>query len=97
MEGHVQKAPIEGTLRVDPVFGRELVYDFTFCSALARYRFLGRKTLRWFTPILSPTMLSGTVEKDGITCGDVETRFSLLELPRFLASFGVGRQEPVRD
>jgi len=97
MEGHVHNAPIEGTLRADPLLGHELVYDFTFSSKTARYRFLGRKTFRWLNPLLSPTMMTGTVEKNGITCGDVETHFSLLELPRLLSSFGLGRQEPIKQ
>ena len=89
MDGHAEEAAIEGFMRIDPVFGREAVYDFTFLSRDARYHFQGRKTFRWRCPLASPTMVTGVIEKDGITCGDVEAHFSLLDLPKWLSSFRV--------
>lgn len=90
MEGIAQEVPLEGTLRIDPLFGRELVYDFTFSKGRARYRFLGRKSVRLLDPVSSMTTLSGKIERDGVTLGDVDSRFNLLEFPGFLLSFRLG-------
>lgn len=90
MEGFVQDAPLEGTLRIDPLFGRELVYDFTFRDNDSRLRFLGKKSVRFLDPISSMTTLVGRVEKDGIALADVDSRFRLVELPSFLMSWRLG-------
>ena len=90
MEGVVRDAPMEGTLRIDILGDKELVYDFTFVGDGARYRFLGRKSVRYTRPVSSMTTLVGKVEKDGMTYADVESHFHLLELPSFLASWRLG-------
>ncbi len=90
MEGVVTDSPFEGTLRIDPLLGRELVYDFTFRDAGGLLRFLGRKSVRFLDPISSMTTLVGRVEKDGILLADVDSRFNLLELPSFLLSWRLG-------
>lgn len=90
MEGYVTNAPLEGTLRIDPIFGRELVYDFTFQDGSGRLRFLGKKSVRFLDPVSSMTTLVGRVEKDGILLADVDSRFNLLELPSFLLSWRLG-------
>ncbi|NOZ01004.1 MAG: hypothetical protein GXP54_03840 [Deltaproteobacteria bacterium] len=90
MEGIAKDAPMEGTLRIDPLSGKELVYDFTFAHDGSRYRFLGRKSVRFMAPVTSMTNLSGQVERDGVTLADVDSRFNLLELPGFLLSFRLG-------
>lgn len=90
MEGVVEDVPIEGSLMIDPLFGKELVYDFTFTKGKSRFRFLGRKSVRFTDPVTSMTTLTGKLERDGVTMGDVDSRFNLLELPGFLWSFGLG-------
>lgn len=87
LEGVGRDLPIEGTLRIDPVFGRELVYDFTFRAGGSLYRFLGKKSVRFTNPVGSMTRMTGTIEKDGVSFADVTSRFDLAELPRFLLSF----------
>jgi len=90
MEGVAEAAALEGTLRIDPLISRELVYDFTFQAGGARYRFLGKKTVRFLDPVASMTTLVGRVERDGIAFADVDSRFNLVELPAFLGSWRVG-------
>ena len=89
MEGVVDAAPMEGTLRIDPILCQELVYDFAFRAGESRYRYLGRKSVRFLDPVTSMTTLIGRVEKDGVTLGDVESHFNLLDLPAFLWSFSL--------
>ncbi len=90
MDGFATDAPLEGTLRIDPIFGRELVYDFTFHDNGGLLRFLGKKSVRFLDPISSMTTLLGRIERDGIVLADVESRFNLLELPSFLLSWRLG-------
>lgn len=90
MEGFVTDAPFEGTLRIDPILGRELVYDFTFRDGEGLLRFLGKKSVRFLDPVSSMTTLVGRIEKDGILLADVDSRFNLLELPSFLLSWRLG-------
>ena len=89
-EGVTEDAPMEGSLRIDPLKTRTLTYDFTFRVEGALYRFLGRKDLKASSPVSSMTRMVGRVEKDGVSLADVQSHFDLAELPRFLASFRVG-------
>lgn len=90
MEGFVEKAELEGTLKIDPVFGRELVYDFVFHDGKGRMRFLGKKSVRFLEPVSSMTTLIGRLERDGLPFADVDSRFNILELPAFLLSWRIG-------
>lgn len=90
IEGIGDGLPIEGVLRIDPIFGRELVYDFYFRAQDARYRFIGRKDVQFLRPVWSMTHMKGRLEKDGVAFADVESYFNLKELPKFLSSFRAG-------
>lgn len=87
LEGVADAVPLDGTLRIDPILGRELVYDFTFRAAGSLFRFLGRKDVRLRDPVRTMTRMKGQISRDGLTIGDVDSRFDWRELPRFLASF----------
>jgi len=90
MEGVVEDAPMEGTLLIDPLQGKKLIYDFTFTKGKSRYRYLGRNTVRFLDPFTSMTTLAGNLERDGVTLADVNSRFNVLELPKSLLSFRLG-------
>jgi hypothetical protein len=87
MEGVTDGAPLDGTMRIDPVPGREIVYDFTFRADGSRFRFLGRKDLRLRDLAWTLTTMKGQLPRDGVTVGDAVSRFRLHELPAFLGSF----------
>ncbi len=90
MEGVVESVPFEGTLKIDPLFGREVVYDFTFKAGKEMYRFLGRKKLDFQNPVRTMTHLAGQVEKDGMTFAEVVACFDVKELPQLVLSFRAG-------
>ena len=89
MEGVAVGVPVEGTLRVDPLGDREVVYDLSFRVEAARYRFLGRSAIRLLDPVVSATTVVGRIEQDGVTLADAECRIGLVDLARVLASFGL--------
>lgn len=86
MDSIGEKLGLEGTMKIDPIFAKEIVYDFTFRAGDHLYRFLGRKNISFLDPIQSMTTLVGRIEKDGITYADVESHFNILDLPSFLLS-----------
>ena len=86
----VESVPFEGTLKIDPLFGREVVYDFTFKAGKEMYRFLGRKKLDFQNPVRTMTHLAGQVEKDGMTFAEVVACFDVKELPQLVLSFRAG-------
>ena len=90
LEGVADAAPMEGTLKIDPIFGRELVYDFAFRVGGELFRFLGRKTIDFTRPVSSMTTLVGRIDRDGVAWADVDSRFRLPDLLGLLASFRVG-------
>ena len=58
MEGFADHVPIEGTLEINPLFGRVLRYQFTFTGNDGKsYRFSGQKDLRLFDLAASATTL----------------------------------------
>lgn len=85
LEG-IGTGPLEGTLRCDPIAGREISYDFAFRVGATRFHFVGRKTPRLQAPWASMTTLSGTLERDGVTWSEASLRFRVRDLPALLAS-----------
>ena len=90
MEGVVEGVPFEGTLKIDPILGHELVYDFTFKAGKSMYRFLGRKNVDFKRPVWTMTHMVGQVEKDGMTFANVDSHFDLKELPKLVLSVRPG-------
>ena len=87
MEGTVREAKLDGTLFIDPLFSKRLVYDFTFRDGSDLYRFLGQKNVSFLSPVSTMTTLFGTLEKGGLPFAKVESHFRLRELPSFLLSY----------
>jgi hypothetical protein len=90
MEGFADHVPIEGTLEINPVFGRVLRYQFTFTGNDGKsYRFSGQKDLRLLDLQGSMTTLPATVYDDaGNEVARVLTKFNLqTDLLPFLMSW----------
>ena len=86
-EGLARNAAMTGTLRIDPLRSRRLVYEFTFPAAgRKRLRFLGEKRVDLFDPVASMTTLYGQLfDRDAVIATGV-LRFDVKELPAFLLS-----------
>lgn len=81
---------MSGTLIIDPVIRKELIYNFSFQGEdSSQYQFFGKKNIRFLDPIASMTTLNGKISKEGRHFADAELRFHLLELPAFLLSFRI--------
>lgn len=92
--GFADHRPLEGTLLLDGLVGRELVYDFTFpANDGRRCRFLGRKDLSRGTLAEAMTTLPGQLlDESGAELGRALLRFDLrTDLLSFLASFRLAR------
>lgn len=90
MEGVVGSAPLKGTLLIDPVFRRELVYDFDFNGEEGKsYHFFGKKQIQYLNLISSMTHLKGKILKEGEVFADADLHFHLLETPSLLLSLRV--------
>ncbi len=83
--GAVRDAPAEGWLTIDPVFGRELVYELRWRDAEERpWRLYAKKDVRLLHLVASMTTLRGTVYRDGEAEGSATVYFRLGDLPGFL-------------
>ncbi len=96
MAGHVDapglatRAPLAGTMRIDPLLGRVIGYRFTFTGDNGRsYRFAGQKDVTPLRPVESMTTLRGelTDESDGRRVGEAQLVFDIKKLPSFLLSW----------
>ena len=96
MAGHVDapglatRAPLAGTMRIDPVLGRVIGYRFTFTGDNGKsYRFAGQKDVSALRLVESMTTLRGelTDETDGRRVGDATLLFDIKHLPSFLLSW----------
>lgn len=96
LEGHVAaagltgEAPLHGTLELRYVQDSSLRYRFEFEAHDRRFFFEGEKrNIRPWNLHITHTLCRGTLVdlKDGQPLSDVEVRFDLHHLPRFLASF----------
>lgn len=85
--GSVSRAPVAGSLLVDPIFGRRLVYELYWRDAEDRpNRFYGRKDLRALALVRTMTLLRGKVYRQGQLVGDATLTFDLRDLAAFLLS-----------
>ncbi len=83
-------APLEGTVHISPLAGRTIEYDFGFQDAdWQRFRLSGKKEINLLRPVHSMTHLDASLERDGEELARGEFRFTLSDLPEFLASWGV--------
>ncbi|CAN5204109.1 hypothetical protein BH09MYX1_BH09MYX1_38280 [soil metagenome] len=88
LERVVTGAKLEGTLVVGLPWQRRMRYAIAFHDAAgARYRFVGRKTVRYLTPRESLTTLTGEITKDGDHLTDAVVAFQWAALPAFFRSF----------
>jgi hypothetical protein len=89
MEGFADHVPLEGTLEINPLFGRVLRYQFTFTANDGKnYRFAGQKELRLLDLPASMTTLPATVyDSSGGEVARVLTKFDVhSDLVPFLLS-----------
>ncbi len=85
IDGLVDRAPTHGTLIIDPLRGRRLVYELFWVDAQGRpQRFYGRKDLQLPALVASMTILRGTVYSQGEPLGQATLHFDLNDLPQFI-------------
>ncbi len=79
MEGFADHVRIEGTLEMNPLFGRVLRYQFTFVGNDGKtYRFAGQQDIRLFDLPTSMTTLPGSIyDDDGTEVAKVMAKFNL--------------------
>jgi hypothetical protein len=88
IEGVVAAAPTTGTIEVDLLRCRRIVYDLAWLGTDgARGRFYGWKSLQLLSPLRSCTELTGKVVQEGKLVGEAVLRFDLRDLPAFLRTF----------
>lgn len=86
IDGVVHAAAVTGTLRVDILGQRKLVYElFWRDGADAPHRFYGTKDLHLRHPLASMTVLRGSVYRHGDPLGEATLEFDLRDLPGFVA------------
>ena len=84
----VDRAPLEGHIRIRPFVGRTIDYAFDFADDEAvPYRFVGQKKLSWRRPLGSATQLFGRIEREGATLAEGELWFDSNALVSFLTSW----------
>lgn len=90
MEGFASHRPLRGTLEMDPILGRKLVYDFRFVDDEGvEHRFTGRKSVSWLRLLETMTTLPGEIfDASGRRVGRARLRFDVRsDLLRFARSF----------
>jgi hypothetical protein len=93
-EGLADHKPLQGTLTIDPLRARILVYVFRFeGNDGAEYTFQGRKTLSEGSLLHAMTVLPGGIHRaSGEKVGEALLRFDLRsDLLKFLRSFTLTR------
>lgn len=94
LEGHVDaeglatRAPLTGTLLINPVLGRTIAYEFSFTGDDGQtYRFAGRKHVTPLRPVESMTHMEGELtDERGVLVATAQVSFKLRDLPGFLRS-----------
>ncbi len=92
VEGLADHRPLHGTLKIDPLLGRELVYDFEFPADDGRtLRFFGKKSVELLRPLHTMTTLPAQLlAVDGEVVGEGRLRFDARsDLLRWLRSFRI--------
>lgn len=82
-----EEAPLDGEIRISPLFRRAISYDFEFGDEHDRLRFVGQKDLRLLAPVESMTNLFGRIERGGDALATGELRFDTNGLLNFLGSW----------
>lgn len=81
-------AALEGTLIVGKPWHRIMRYELAFHGDDgARYRFVGKKNVRYLSPRESLTTLAGEITRDGEEYTTATVTFRWSDLPEFLRSF----------
>ncbi len=87
LAGSASRVSVRGTLSVEPIGGRRLVYELFWRDAEGSpHRFFGKKDLTLRHPLASMTILRGTVYREGDVLGDATLKFELRDLPEFVGS-----------
>lgn len=97
--GRAAAGPLEAgsSVEIGLPFRRELRYHLCFGDAAGhRWRFFGRKDVRFSRPWRTLTTLRGTLFRDGCEVGPAELRFRLRDLVPFLASWRPWTARPSR-
>jgi hypothetical protein len=85
LEGISLKCPTRGTLEVDVVGRRQLIYELQWNDEdKSLYRFVGKKEISARHPIHSMTVLRGLIFRKGESIGTAELSFALRDLPQFI-------------
>ncbi len=88
LETVAERASVTGTLVVGMPWQRVMHYELAFTGTDgARYRFVGKKNVRYTSPRETLTTLAGAIEKDGAHFVDATVSFRWRDLPQFLGSF----------
>jgi hypothetical protein len=89
MEGFATRAPLSGTMVINPILGRHIKYEFRFTGDDGKaYRFSGQKDVSPLRPVGSMTTLPGAItDENGAEIASGVVRFDLRTLGRFLGSF----------
>jgi hypothetical protein len=97
LQGIADNARASGTLKIALPVGRLLRYDISFeAPDGARYRYIGRKDIRYLHFLRTMSWLKGTLFRSGEPVGRAELWFDYRDLPRFLLSFRPGILPAVR-
>jgi hypothetical protein len=87
IEGLAHAAPTTGTIEVDLLGCRRIVYDLAWSDGDGeRGRFYGWKALNLRHPVRSCTELTGKVVHGGELVGQATLYFDLADLPAFFRS-----------
>jgi hypothetical protein len=90
MEGVVERAPLQGTIEISPMWNRTIKYAFTFTGPTGKpYTFAGHKSISMLRLLKTMTFLPGEVrDENGKLVAKVETTFDTLgDMVPFLMSF----------
>ncbi|MFI5300972.1 MAG: hypothetical protein ACHREM_23060, partial [Polyangiales bacterium] len=90
VEGLAKFRPLHGTLRIDPLLGKKLVYDFAFPDDAGRMlHFHGQKRVRFAHLLATMTTLPGEIRDEaGAVLATARLRFDARsDLGRWLKSW----------
>jgi hypothetical protein len=90
VEGFADHRPMRGTLTIDPLLGKELVYDFEFpANDDRRCRFSGKKSVDFLRLLETMTTLPGQLlGPKGEVVGEARLRFDARsDMAKWLRSF----------
>lgn len=87
MENITDSTEIKGTLIIDPLIGKKLVYNFEFTGSDGqKYSFSGKKNVNFVNFLHSMTNLNGFIFKNDTLFAKANLRYNLQELPILISS-----------